>query len=287
MRAILVPVADRPECRAALQTAFDLARRLGADVLGCHFRAAPIEPGDWDLADLWTMHPRRAWPVPDEDAAERDGEAARRLFESQAAAAGFTVSTEPGSRERPHACWEAVAGSPPDAMPAVGGSSDLIVVSRAPEHGGEKAWIVLTSALLDSLRPVLVLPQGPSGPIGRRVAVAWNRGRTETLALHAALPIVKAADDVVLLTAGRAARGRGPTAEQIRHWLAHHGVDARAKQIDAEDEGAALVEHARAEGADVLVAGAYTRGRFREMVFGGVTEHLIAKTDLPVVLMHA
>lgn len=287
MRAILVPVADRPECHAALRIAFDLATRLGADVLGCHFQATPIEPGNWDLADLWTMHPRRAWPVPNADAGERAAQAAKRLFESQATAAGLTVSTEPGSKERPHASWETIVGAPLDVMPAVGGSSDLIVVSRAPEHGGEKAWIVLTSALLDSLRPVLVLPQSPSGTIGRRIAIAWNRGRTETLALHAALPLVKAADDAVLLTVGRNTRGRGPDAEQIRRWLARHGVDARTKHIDSADEGAALVEHARAEGADVLLAGAYTRGRFREMVFGGVTEYLISKTDMPVVLMHA
>ena len=287
MRAILVPVADRPECHAALDTAFDVATRLGADVLGCHFRAVPIEPGNWDLADLWTMQPRRAWPVLDEATAARAADAAKRLFESKAAAAGFPLSAEPGTAARPHACWEAIVGTPLDLMPAIGGSSDLIVVSRAPEHDGEKAWIVLTSALLDSLRPVLVLPQSPSGPIGRRIAIAWNRGRTETLALHAALPIVKAADDVVLITVGSRARGRGPTAEQIRRWLARHGVDARTKQVAAADEGAALVEHARVEGADVLVAGAYTRGRFMEMVFGGVTEYLLAKTDMPVLLMHA
>ena len=287
MRSILVPVADRPECHAALQTTFQLAKRLGADVLGCHFRPTPIEPGNWDMADLWTMNQRRVWPIPDDQAAERASQAAKGLFESLASNAGFAISAGPGTTEQPHACWEAVTGSPPDLMPEIGGASDLIVVSRAPERGGEKAWIVLTSALLDSLRPVLVLPQAPTATSARRIAIAWNRGRTETLALHAALPLVKAADDVVLLTAGQSTRGRGPSLDQIRRWLARHGVDARAKQIDRADEAAALVEHARSESADVMLAGAYTRGRFREMVFGGVTEYLVTKTDMPVVLMHA
>ena len=171
-------------------------------------------------------------------------------------------------------------------MPSLGGMSDLIVVSRAPERGGEKAWIVLTSAVLESMRPVLVLPQKPSGTSARRIAIAWNRGPTETLALHAALPLVKAADDVVLLTVGQG-RGRGSTPEQIRRWLGRHGVESRSKRLDHTNEALALVESARAEGADVLLSGAYTRGRFREMVFGGVTEYLIAKSDMPVVLMHA
>src|SRR5690606_33662490 len=186
-----------------------VAKRLGADVIGCHFRPAPIEPGNWDFADLWTMNQRRVWPVPDDEAVERIAQAARKLFESLAASSGFTVSSEPGTAERPHASWEAIVGTPPDLMPGLGGVSDLIVASRAPEHGGEKAWIVLTSALLDSLRPVLVLPQEPSGTRLKRIAIAWNRGGTETLALHAALPLVKAADDVVLLTVGERTRGRG------------------------------------------------------------------------------
>ncbi len=287
MRAILVPVADRPESRAALHTTFALATRLGADVLGAHFRPAPIEPGNWDLADLWTMNQNRAWPMMDDEAAERAAQAAKQLFESSAASAGFAVADQPGTAQRPNAYWEAITGSPPDLMPVLGGASDLIVVSHPSAHGGDKAWIVLTSALLESLRPVLVLPQAASDTSLRRVAVAWNRGRTETLAVHAGLPFLKAADDVVLLTVGQSSRGRGPTAERVVQWLGRHGVAARTKQIDQTDEGAALIEHAQSEGADVLLAGAYTRGRFRGMVFGGVTEHLISKTDMPIMLMHA
>src|SRR5690606_33369891 len=112
MRAILVPVADRPECHAALDVAFDVATRLGADVLGCRFRAVPIEPGNGDFAGRGARRPRRAWRALDEEAAARAAEAAKRLCEPKAATAGFPMSTEPGSRARPHACWEAIVGAP-------------------------------------------------------------------------------------------------------------------------------------------------------------------------------
>src|SRR5690606_23236764 len=108
-----------------------------------------------------------------------------------------------------------------------------------------------------------------------------------TLAVHAALPLIKAAYDVVLLTVGDSTRVRGPSLEQVQRWLARHGVDARAKRIDPAEERSALLEHARAEGADDLRAGAYTRVCLRELVFGGATEDLITKTDMPVLLMHA
>ena len=287
MRAILVPTADRPECRALLATAFRLGAQLGADVLGRHFRPVPLEPGNWDMADLWTMSRRGAWVVPIGEEAERAAAAAERLFRAYADDAGYPVTDAPGSRERPHASWRALDGAPHELMSAVGGASDLIVVSRPAEHGGEKAWMVLISALLDSLRPVLVLPhRGEAAPV-RRIAIAWNAGRTETLAVHASLPLLEAAEDVVLITVGGGRRNRGPTSEEMCEWLARHGVAARTKRVERGDEGPALVEAARAENADTLLAGAYTRGRLREMVLGGVTEYLVTKTSFPVLLMHA
>src|SRR5690606_34975001 len=168
-----------------------------------------------------------------------------------------------------------------------GGASGLLVDSRPAEPGSEKACLVLLSALLDSLRPVLVLPhRGEAAPV-RRIAIAWNAGRTETLAVHASLPLLEAAEDVVLITVGGGRRNRGPTSEEMCEWLARHGVAARTKRVERGDEGPALVEAARAENADTLLAGAYTRGRLREMVLGGVTEYLVTKTSFPVLLMHA
>ena len=110
---------------------------------------------------------------------------------------------------------------------------------------------------------------------------------TETLAVHASLPLLEAAEDVVLITVGGGRRNRGPTSEEMCEWLARHGVAARTKRVERGDEGPALVEAARAENADTLLAGAYTRGRLREMVLGGVTEYLVTKTSFPVLLMHA
>jgi nucleotide-binding universal stress UspA family protein len=287
MRAIFVPVAARPECEVALETTFEMARRLGSDVIGCHIRPAPSEPGDWDMADLWTMsQSSRSWPIGEEREQERAAQSAKDLFTSTAGRHGFEVADEPGTRESPRAHWQTRSGSPPDLMPMIGAASDMLVVSRPPERGGQKAWLVMTGALLDSRRPVLVLPQQKTNASGRRLAIAWNRGRMETLLVHAALQLIKAADEVVFLTAG-SERRHGPESEDMIRFLSFHGVAARAKRVDRPDAAVALIETAAAEGADLLLAGAYTRGRFRELLFGGVTEYLVTKTEFPVVMMHA
>jgi nucleotide-binding universal stress UspA family protein len=41
-----------------------------------------------------------------------------------------------------------------------------------------------------------------------------------------------------------------------------------------------------ANGADLLVMGAYTHSRLRELVFGGVTAHVLRACRIPTLLAH-
>jgi nucleotide-binding universal stress UspA family protein len=50
---------------------------------------------------------------------------------------------------------------------------------------------------------------------------------------------------------------------------------------------AAILERAvAASGADMLVMGAYTHSRLRELVFGGVTAHVLRACRIPTLLAH-
>ena len=37
---------------------------------------------------------------------------------------------------------------------------------------------------------------------------------------------------------------------------------------------------------DLLVKGAYTQSRLRQMIFGGTTRHILANAELPVLMAH-
>jgi nucleotide-binding universal stress UspA family protein len=39
-------------------------------------------------------------------------------------------------------------------------------------------------------------------------------------------------------------------------------------------------------GADLLIKGAYTQSRLRQMIFGGATSHILAMAPLPVLIAH-
>ncbi|MDE2006750.1 MAG: universal stress protein, partial [Rhodospirillales bacterium] len=50
--------------------------------------------------------------------------------------------------------------------------------------------------------------------------------------------------------------------------------------------GAALLAAAEAEGADLLVMGAYTHGAWREALLGGMTRHVLDHARIALLLRH-
>ena len=57
-------------------------------------------------------------------------------------------------------------------------------------------------------------------------------------------------------------------------------------ELDGRTTGEAILATAESLGCDLLVKGAYTQSRLRQMIFGGATQHVLAKATLPVLLAH-
>jgi len=58
--------------------------------------------------------------------------------------------------------------------------------------------------------------------------------------------------------------------------------------LKAERRGAGevILSRARDLGCDLLIKGAYTQSRLRQMIFGGTTRHILANATLPVLMAH-
>ena len=81
-------------------------------------------------------------------------------------------------------------------------------------------------------------------------------------------------------------RSLGP--EDLRNYLSRHGGRAEIRTFPsrATEIAQGLLKAAKEAGADVLLIGAYGHSRRRELVMGGVTEHIIGHTDVPVLMIH-
>jgi nucleotide-binding universal stress UspA family protein len=80
----------------------------------------------------------------------------------------------------------------------------------------------------------------------------------------------------------------GPGGAEIAQGLVRNGIAARAQQVKAGERavGAAILEQCQALGADLLLKGAYTHSRLRQMIFGGATSHILGAAELPVIMAH-
>jgi nucleotide-binding universal stress UspA family protein len=279
MSVILVPTADRPECVFALDAAFRLAETLDANVAGCHVRAQRRE------SPAVTSARKREAEAHFAGSGRIDNAAARRLFAEAARARGFAVTRRFAARHRRRAVWHDLVGSPSRALGIAGPVADFSVVSRPMPQSGGRALDFLLAALLDTGRPVLVLPQRRVSRLARCVLIAWNQSVEAAAAVTAALPLLQAAERVVILSSGPENR-TGPTSSQLAQYLATFDVETECIRTRGRAVEREIQQIYRNVKADLLVMGAYSRSRLREILFGGVTEHMLFATNVPVFMLH-
>ena len=285
MRVIFVPVANRPECGRALHSAFDLGNQLGASVIGCHIRphrySGVSMPSESSLFSEYDAAWESAWHG---KKTQGSNSAACALFSKMAARHNYEVIKSP--RARPGAAWQEKVGTPDKIMSINGPLSDLIVVSRPAEKGGKLAKVFMFAALLNSGRPVLVLPHAGAPSVGKRITIAWNQSSDAARAVAAVMPMLQAADSVQVIWSGPEG-GAGPKSGQLVNYLKFWGVKATRKKVKGSDDAQALLKAAKAFRSDLIVMGAYSRNRLRQRIFGGVTEFMLRKSDIPVCMLHS
>jgi len=172
-------------------------------------------------------------------------------------------------------------------------ASDLLVASQSdPDWELSGLFDFPERLVLESGRPVLIVPYaGAYGEIGKRVTIAWSGKRESVRAVFDSLPILKKAEVVTLLCVASGS-GAGEPGEiagtEIAAALARHGVKVTVQKSVAADIGVAddILSRLADSGADLLVMGAYGYSRLREMVFGGVTQHIFRHMTVPTLMSH-
>ena len=211
--------------------------------------------------------------------------ALRAMFDRLVAANGVPVSQPDPDAGIASADFRDVSSAEPDFIAQLGRLADLIVVPHPASMDDVSSSNALHALLFESGRPVMVAPHQPPARIGRRICVGWNGTAESASAVWFALPWLKRAEAVGLLWAKEYQR-RGPRAEELLAYLARHGVRAEmtAFRPVEREVGAGLLAAAYDFGADMLVMGAYSQSRLRQLILGGVTRHALEKSKLPLLM---
>lgn len=284
MKSILVPLEESGAVRSMLETAWLAAEIFASYVEGLYIRRALPGVVVADIGGYAAATPDLMQSFEEED--RQRAARVRGLFEDFAREKGVTVGG-PAAAGCPSAGW--TEDNPPGDM-AVGMYArlfDLSVVGRPVAGASAPAMSTLETVLFDSGRPILIAPPRPPRSLAETVVVSWN-GSTETaraVALGAPF-LAKARRTVVLAVEG--VMVPGPTAAEVARSLKRNGIPAETREIPAggRSGGEAILAEAASLGADLLVKGAYTHSRLRQMIFGGATSHILAAAELPVLMAH-
>ena len=171
--------------------------------------------------------------------------------------------------------------------------SDLVMLSQPdPTAFGHRAdQAMLEQVLMHSARPSLVLPYtGTFTAVGQRVLVAWDQSREAARAVADALPLLRRAQQVEVISWTEGSDGDTPTRpslDALRQWLLWHGVAAEVRSASTTIGIAdTMLSHAADFDADLIVMGAYGHARWTERLLGGATRGLLASMTVPVLMSH-
>ena len=276
MKTILIPTEDHDAMPAVLEAA-----RLVARTFDSYMEGFAVHPA---AGTYVAVEPVSSLAI--SGAYEHDAELAsqaRALFESfmrthDVPAAGSDAAAYSYAWPRSEAEDDLFIGS-------YGRLFDLIALGRPGRAAQNARMPPLEAAIFDSGRPALIVPPSVPKSVGRNVLVAWNRSTEQATTNAFALPLLRLAEQVTVLEV-EGGTTPGPSAEQAAVHLRRNGVKATASTMKpgSRSVGEAVLYQVATLGCDLLVKGAYTQSRLRQMMFGGATRHILASANLPVLM---
>ncbi|MBS70183.1 MAG: hypothetical protein CML91_01635 [Rhodobiaceae bacterium] len=164
---------------------------------------------------------------------------------------------------------------------------NVVIISRPYQDLQSASLSSIQTILFDGGRPVMLIPMNKQIDIGKEVVISWNCTTESSKAVFASLPILKKANNVTILTVEKVITD-GPSGEQVSELLASHGIDAKPVTISGDEKkiGDAILDFSKSVDADLIVKGAYTQSRLREIIFGGATRHLMLHSEIPIYLVN-
>jgi len=263
---------------AAIDQAVRFAATLGSGITALAVQVDFKPPGNWLAERLVNLS---AMCAQEEQKSLANCKAALAAFSEKAATERVTVSTLLAKSE------PALLG---DVVSFHARTRDVCLIPMVDSLDGQRS--VAEAVLFQSGRPVVIFRPGaadlPAKTPGS-VVLAWDGSRQAARAMADALPIMKLAREVRVLTVVKekpeATAGLGN--DVVRH-LGLHGIKAFADEVDIGPRkiGPAISDFVKAHAADLLVMGGYGHSKLREFILGGATQHQLQEPNVAIMLSH-
>lgn len=284
MKSILVAAEEPVSLPPIFSTALLVAQQFGSHIEGMGIRSSAIPIVAADGMSALTSQTLESIAAEEIARAER----MREQFQTLVQARGVFWGEPSRDADGPSVDWLEVEPYEAESVGERGRLFDLIVVGRPLAHASTTlSKRIIESALFDTGRPVLIAPPSAPTELGRVIVIAWNGSPESARAITFAMPFLERAERVFVVEV-EGATVPGPSIDEVKGYLARNGIAIETKRIEPGDKsaGQVLLDETASLGADLLVKGAYTHSRLRQMIFGGVTSHILTEAKLPVLMAH-
>jgi nucleotide-binding universal stress UspA family protein len=269
IRKISAPAPSAEVAANAARAAVNIARAFSAEVEGVHIIHVPMEPVA-SSGGVGAPYTHEYYAALEEAARERAA-ATEAAFNANALGKGVA------------AAFRSQRGVAPYDYAALARLADLVVAGRT-DKGAPPESGLFEELVFQSGRPVYVAAREPR-PQGA-VILAWNGSREAARALSAGLPFFETAPKTCIVTIGEPSPAAAGLDDAVA-FLRSHGAKAEGVTLPrTRDVDDALLAEARRVGASLIVAGAWSHSRFREIILGGVTKSLLAQSEFDLLLAH-
>jgi nucleotide-binding universal stress UspA family protein len=279
MKTILVPVEEHSLVDSVLETALLLGRKFDAYIEGIAvtFDLPVVLPIDIAIGVPSPVAPETRHEMAD---------TSRRHFESFMRTAGISASASAGVPGLSFG-WRQNELMDDAFVGTYGRIFDICVVGRPDGTANHPRASTVEAALFEAGRPVLIAVPSVPATIGETIVIAWNKSTETARTVAAAMPLLKRARRVIVLELEDWGV-EGPSGADLARLLRMHDMAVEARTVPDPNNrpGEAIISEATALGCDLLVKGAYTQSRLRQMFFGGATSHILARTTIPVLMAH-
>lgn len=269
IKTIIVPIGRTKDADKRIDMACALATRYDG-----HVKALHVMP---PASDMFRTIPVEAFTVEAfvqfEADLKEETEKSRERYERQMKATGVRYE------------WCQQQGDVVSNLNRHARCADLTILTQTGD-GFDDIMNATQDFVIENGLPVLTIPKNGASADFKNILIAWDGSRQAAKAVHDALPLLKDADNVTVLTITENDKEDVPEAD-ICMKLDRHGINAEA--LTVKEDGAVedqILENAGTKMADLIVAGAWGHRRIREIIFGGVTKKLINNQKHAVFLSH-
>jgi nucleotide-binding universal stress UspA family protein len=214
----------------------------------------------------------------EQERAQERADAAIAVFETEARLAKIAYGT------RTLATIPAEAGH---TIAALSRLYDMTVVLQPDAADGSYDNEIPQQILFNSGGPVLMVPYIHNGPLdAHHIGIAWDGSRLAARAVHDAIPFLKNANAVTVVTINEEASEA--SSDQLAAHLGRRNIAARVQRlrVDRGNVQGAILSIAAESNMGLLVMGGYGHSRLQERILGGVTRSMFDSMTVPVLMSH-